>query len=88
LGSAIYSHLESVFKVDSITEISDILRNPWTEQDIENQEEDIMKFATALTDSGIFGDPDEILWTKKAFNPEINQVDINIYNALVEKLSW
>ena len=88
LGSSIYSGLESVFKVESISEIGDILRNAWTELDIEKQEKDMMLFASSLASADTFEDPDEILWTKKAFNPEMNQVDINIYNALMRKLSW
>ena len=74
--------------IESISEIGDILRNPWTEHDIEKQEKDMMVFASSLASADTFEDPDEILWTKNAFNPELNQVDIHIYNALIKKMSW
>ena len=39
-------------------------------------------FASSILSAESFEDPDEILWTKKAFDQELNQVDVNIYQVL------
>jgi hypothetical protein len=82
LGSSIYSNLNSVHSVENISEIGDILRTEWTNSDIKKQEEDMLIFASSILGAACFEDPDEILWTKKAFDDELNQVDLNIYQAL------
>jgi hypothetical protein len=82
LGSSIYSDLDSVHNVENISEIGDILRKEWTNSDIKNQEQDMLIFASSILSAESFEDPDEILWTKKAFDQELNQVDVNIYQVL------
>jgi hypothetical protein len=87
LGDSIYSFLNSCNKVNEINRINTVINKPHSEKDKSNQIRDLKFLASALNKHPI-EDPDKILWTKKAFNPEMNQVDINIYNALMRKLSW
>ena len=86
LGDSIYSFLKSANRLSEIDQLNAIINKPHNEREKSDQIRDLKFFASALNKHPI-EDPDKILWTEKAFNPKMNQVDLNLFNALMKKLS-
>jgi len=75
LGSTITNIIKGVFSLTHVSEVGDALRSPWTAEDSSNLINELKKFALAVEKYGYVPDNETVLWTPKAFNPDIIDLD-------------
>ena len=76
--------MNSVIKVEDIDQLSQILREDFSEKQKNDQMQDLYRFGSAIIEGSSIIDVNKILWTKKAFKTEEDDVDISIYKRLKE----
>tara|TARA_B100000401_G_scaffold438315_1_gene386365 strand:- start:1270 stop:2724 length:1455 start_codon:yes stop_codon:yes gene_type:complete len=86
LGKAIYSIIDSVFKINNFEEIYDVIRRPWKSSDKTRQINELYKFGSAVVSEYHFRDDEKSLWTTKAQTHDIIKIDRDIFKSLIRKI--
>ena len=82
LGKSIYSTLKSVYYLDNLSNLKNILLKKHDEKIKKDQEADLQKFTTAICMSKCVDDKDLVLWTKKSFVNNTIDIDIGFKQVL------
>ena len=86
LGSTITNIINGVFSLSHVSEVGDALRNPWTTEDSKNLIFELKRFALAVEQYGYVPDNETVIWTRKAFNPEIIELDRIFFDDFDKKV--
>lgn len=86
LGSTITNIIQGVFSLSNVSEVGDALRSPWSRENSYNLINELKRFALAVEKYGYVSDRETVIWTKKAFNPEIIELDNLFFNDFDDKV--
>lgn len=86
LGSTITNIIRGVFSLANVSEVGDALRSPWTRDSSFDLINELKRFALAVEKYGYVPDSETVIWTKKAFNPEIIELDKLFFRDFDEKV--
>ena len=86
LGSTITNIIKGVFSLSNVSEVGDALRSPWTRENSYNLINELKRFALAVEKYGYVPDSETVIWTKKAFNPEIIELDRLFFDDFDKKV--
>ena len=89
-GHPIYSMINTIYKVDDISDLGDVLRRKWTLENVKQQEIEVFKYGSAVISGTSIRDNEKILWTKESRNEDILKIDREIYkefNRIVKKIN-
>lgn len=91
LGSTITNIINGVFSLTYVSEVGAVLRSPWTSEDSNNLTTELKRFALAVERYGYVRDDETVLWTQRAFNPEIIELDrrffVDFDNKVLSKIN-
>ena len=86
LGSTITNIIDGVFSLTHVSEVGDVLRSPWSPVDSDNLKNELKRFALAVEKYGYVPDDETVIWTQKAFNPDILDLDRLFFEDLDNKV--
>ena len=88
IGHPSYGYLKSCFKINSFSELGNIMKLKWSNSLIDKQIEEVKIYASQISGNYMIKDKDGVIWNvkPKAFTNQTIDFDLNFYNIFKTKI--